>query len=304
MRVVDVNEFLAELGPAAPRHELPLKVAYQDACHLGHAQGIRDAPRLVLRSIPGLELVEPAEQPICCGSAGIYILTQPAAASELGERKAANVAATGGVDDDRVEAREQRAPIRSARRRPSAEPPACRCSAPQHSCARRDDLAAFGREHARGRRVHVAEDDALDAAEQKADARAPLPHRRRHRGGRADERHGGFSAANGASGPAAAAASARARAAAARVGHRRKTSARWSRSANGRLWCSSMWARVSRSAVVLDAGRARGHAGHAAEAAVEVLDVVADSGIVPSTSPPIRWMRPRGESISSCQSGP
>jgi glycolate oxidase iron-sulfur subunit len=95
VRVVDVNEFLAELGPAAERHHLPIKVAYQDACHLGHAQGIRDAPRSVLRSIPGLELVEPAEQPICCGSAGIYNLTQPAAASQLGERKAANVAATG-----------------------------------------------------------------------------------------------------------------------------------------------------------------------------------------------------------------
>jgi glycolate oxidase iron-sulfur subunit len=95
VRVVDVNEFLAELGPRAERHELSIRVAYQDACHLGHAQGIRDAPRSVLRSIPGLELVEPAEQPICCGSAGIYNLTQPAAASELGERKAANVAATG-----------------------------------------------------------------------------------------------------------------------------------------------------------------------------------------------------------------
>jgi glycolate oxidase iron-sulfur subunit len=95
VRVVDVNELLAELGPRAERRELPLAVAYQDACHLGHAQGIRDAPRSVLRSIPGLELAEPAEQAICCGSAGIYNLTQPAAASELGERKAANVAATG-----------------------------------------------------------------------------------------------------------------------------------------------------------------------------------------------------------------
>jgi glycolate dehydrogenase iron-sulfur subunit len=95
VRVVDVNELLAELGPRAGRHELPVRVAYQDACHLGHAQGIRDAPRSVLRSIPGLELLEPAEQPICCGSAGIYNLVQPAAAAELGERKAANVAATG-----------------------------------------------------------------------------------------------------------------------------------------------------------------------------------------------------------------
>ena len=83
------------LEPWAKRHELPARVAYQDACHLGHAQGIRDAPREVLRSVPGLELVEPAEQAICCGSAGIYNLVQPEAAAELGERKAANVAATG-----------------------------------------------------------------------------------------------------------------------------------------------------------------------------------------------------------------
>ncbi len=95
VRVVDVSEFLAELGPRAERRELPLTVAYQDACHLGHAQGIRDAPRAVLGSIPGLRLAEPAEQAICCGSAGIYNLTQPAAAGELGARKAANVVATG-----------------------------------------------------------------------------------------------------------------------------------------------------------------------------------------------------------------
>ncbi|HEY7692021.1 MAG TPA: heterodisulfide reductase-related iron-sulfur binding cluster [Gaiellaceae bacterium] len=95
VRVVDVNELLAELEPRAERHELPLRIAYQDACHLGHAQGIRDAPREVLGSIPGLEVAEPAEQAICCGSAGIYNLVQPAPAAELGERKAANVAATG-----------------------------------------------------------------------------------------------------------------------------------------------------------------------------------------------------------------
>jgi glycolate oxidase iron-sulfur subunit len=70
-------------------------VAYQDACHLGHAQGIRDAPRAVLRAIPGLDLVEPTDQAICCGSAGIYNLVQPGPAAELGERKAGNVAATG-----------------------------------------------------------------------------------------------------------------------------------------------------------------------------------------------------------------
>jgi glycolate oxidase iron-sulfur subunit len=95
VRVVDVGELLAELDPWAKRHELPLRVAYQDACHLGHAQAIREAPREVLRSIPGVEVAEPAEQAICCGSAGIYNLTQPEPARELGERKAANVGATG-----------------------------------------------------------------------------------------------------------------------------------------------------------------------------------------------------------------
>jgi glycolate oxidase iron-sulfur subunit len=92
-RVRDVSELLAELGPRAERSPLPLRVAFQDSCHLAHAQGIRDAPRELLRSIPGLEVVEPAEQAICCGSAGIYNLTQPGAAAELGERKAANVLA-------------------------------------------------------------------------------------------------------------------------------------------------------------------------------------------------------------------
>jgi glycolate oxidase iron-sulfur subunit len=95
VRVVDVSELLDELRPRARRRPLALRVAYQDACHLGHAQGIRDAPRSLLHSITGLELVEPAEQAICCGSAGIYNLLQPAAAAELGERKAANVLATG-----------------------------------------------------------------------------------------------------------------------------------------------------------------------------------------------------------------
>jgi glycolate oxidase iron-sulfur subunit len=91
--VLDISEALAagrapELGP------LPLRVAFQDSCHLSHAQRIRSQPRDLLRSIPELELVEPAEQEICCGSAGIYNLVQPDAARTLGERKAAHVAAT------------------------------------------------------------------------------------------------------------------------------------------------------------------------------------------------------------------
>ena len=72
-----------------------MKVAYHDACHLAHAQGVREPPRELLRSIPGLELVEPAEWEICCGSAGIYNLVQPEPAAELGERKARNLVDTG-----------------------------------------------------------------------------------------------------------------------------------------------------------------------------------------------------------------
>jgi glycolate oxidase iron-sulfur subunit len=94
-RVKDVSELLAEYEPVAPRHPLPLRVAYHDACHLAHAQGVRAQPRALLRGIPELELLEPADWEICCGSAGIYNLVQPEAAAELGARKAANLVATG-----------------------------------------------------------------------------------------------------------------------------------------------------------------------------------------------------------------
>jgi glycolate oxidase iron-sulfur subunit len=94
-KVRDVSEFLAEMGPAAVRHPLPVSVAYHDACHLGHAQGITAQPRALLRAIPGLRLAEIADGATCCGSAGIYNLVQPDPARELGERKAAAVEATG-----------------------------------------------------------------------------------------------------------------------------------------------------------------------------------------------------------------
>jgi len=94
-RVRDVAEILDELGPVAPRHPLEVSVAYHDACHLGHAQGLRAQPRRLLGSIPGLELREIAEAELCCGSAGIYNILNPEAAGELGDRKAANVVATG-----------------------------------------------------------------------------------------------------------------------------------------------------------------------------------------------------------------
>ncbi|MBB4918310.1 (Fe-S)-binding protein [Streptosporangium saharense] len=95
IRVVDLSEYLAEIGPVATRHPLPVTVAYHDACHLAHAQGIRAQPRALLSAVPGLRLVEIAESSICCGSAGTYNLLQPEAARDLGDRKAERVLATG-----------------------------------------------------------------------------------------------------------------------------------------------------------------------------------------------------------------
>jgi glycolate oxidase iron-sulfur subunit len=94
-KVKDVNEFLAELPPVAPRGPYPSRVAYHSSCHLGHAQGITRQPRELLRAIPELELVEVASGDECCGSAGIYNLVEPASADEIGRRKADNVLATG-----------------------------------------------------------------------------------------------------------------------------------------------------------------------------------------------------------------
>ncbi len=94
-RVRDLSEFLAELGPAAPRHPLDVTVAYHDACHLAHAQRITAQPRELLAAIPGLRLAAIPDGGTCCGSAGIYNLVQPEPARELGQRKAAAVAAAG-----------------------------------------------------------------------------------------------------------------------------------------------------------------------------------------------------------------
>ena len=84
----DISEILAEMAPQAARKPLQLRVAFLDSCHLQHAQGVRSQPRLLLAQIPGLELLEIPESPICCGSAGIYNLIQPDAANALGDRKA------------------------------------------------------------------------------------------------------------------------------------------------------------------------------------------------------------------------
>ena len=90
-KVRDVSEVLVDLEPRSEPAPLPLRVAFQDSCHLAHAQALRGPPRAMLAGVPGLELAEPADQDICCGSAGIFNLVQPEAARELGERKAARV---------------------------------------------------------------------------------------------------------------------------------------------------------------------------------------------------------------------
>jgi glycolate oxidase iron-sulfur subunit len=96
-RVIDVSAFLNKLGLRdKPQSDgSPFKVAYHDACHLANAQGVRREPRELLRSIPGLQLLELPNSHLCCGSAGSYNMEQPAIASSLGEQKARAVIATG-----------------------------------------------------------------------------------------------------------------------------------------------------------------------------------------------------------------
>lgn len=95
-KVVDVTTLLSDLGIVAPPPVEPeLTVAYHDACHLGHAQSVREAPRALLAAIPGLTVVTPAEWELCCGSAGTYNVERPEIAGNLGQRKAHNLLGTG-----------------------------------------------------------------------------------------------------------------------------------------------------------------------------------------------------------------
>jgi len=93
-KVKDINEFLDELGLAPPSGRIEAVATYHDACHLGHAQKITDAPRRLLAQIPGLELRDLPETEICCGSAGTYNLNHPEMADRLGRRKLENIVAT------------------------------------------------------------------------------------------------------------------------------------------------------------------------------------------------------------------
>ncbi|CAN5184879.1 heterodisulfide reductase-related iron-sulfur binding cluster [soil metagenome] len=93
--VTDVTEDLVESGVRRPRRPFSLRATYHDPCHLIHGQRVAEAPRLLLRAIPGLDLVPLAESTWCCGSAGIYSVTHPDAAGELLERKIGHIRATG-----------------------------------------------------------------------------------------------------------------------------------------------------------------------------------------------------------------
>jgi glycolate oxidase iron-sulfur subunit len=94
-KVKDVSEFLDSLGLIPPQGEIPLTATYHDACHLGHAQKIREAPRRLLAKIPGLKLKELPETELCCGAAGTYNLTEPEMSGRLSERKMQNIVSTG-----------------------------------------------------------------------------------------------------------------------------------------------------------------------------------------------------------------
>ncbi|MBO54405.1 MAG: hypothetical protein CL886_01975 [Dehalococcoidia bacterium] len=90
----DVTEFLVDLPWEPPLHELNRKITYQDPCHLAHAQRIMDAPRKLLRSIKGVELIEMKQSTMCCGSAGFYSMVQPELSHKILHTKMRNIADT------------------------------------------------------------------------------------------------------------------------------------------------------------------------------------------------------------------
>ncbi len=97
-KVKDAQEFLYEAGVTAklsPLSDQPLTLVYQDACHLLHGQKISLQPRQLLRQIPGVQLREPIDAALCCGSAGVYNMLQPEVAEELGKQKVENLLNTG-----------------------------------------------------------------------------------------------------------------------------------------------------------------------------------------------------------------
>ncbi len=99
-KVKDVQEFLAAIQlttPLLPISTAPLKIVYQDACHLLHGQKISIQPRQLLKQIPNISLAEPLDAALCCGSAGVYNMLQPETANELGSQKVRNLVNTGAT---------------------------------------------------------------------------------------------------------------------------------------------------------------------------------------------------------------
>jgi glycolate oxidase iron-sulfur subunit len=93
-KVRDLSSLLLD-APANRMREFRCRVTYHDACHLAHGLGVREAPRKLIASIPGVTIVELTESDLCCGSAGSYNLTEPAMARELARRKADTIVTTG-----------------------------------------------------------------------------------------------------------------------------------------------------------------------------------------------------------------
>ena len=94
-KVRDCSEFLDQLGLITPPGEIRTTATYHDACHLVHAQRVREQPRNLLKKVPGLKLIELPESELCCGAAGTYNLTEPEMAGRLARRKLANIRSTG-----------------------------------------------------------------------------------------------------------------------------------------------------------------------------------------------------------------
>lgn len=93
-RVRDITEWLVEVGLPAPKKELKLRVTYQDACHLAHAQRIKKQPRDLIRSLPGVEFVEMRHPEICCGAAGLYSTLEPSMSNRILQEKLADLSTT------------------------------------------------------------------------------------------------------------------------------------------------------------------------------------------------------------------
>ena len=93
-RVKDLSEWLLEVGLPEPKREVKVRVTYQDACHLAHAQKIKKQPRDLIRSLPGVQLAEMRHPDICCGAAGLYSTLEPAMSNRILQEKLEDVMAT------------------------------------------------------------------------------------------------------------------------------------------------------------------------------------------------------------------